>query len=227
MPRRRRRCARPLVTIGIARPVPPNYQSRFSLVANPAARAQVRGEVRLQEKLSARGTALATGPVPTAWQAVADVQDTPLSVSPVVFGVLWIVQLLPSQPSARVVKPEDPTASQAVADVHDTLVSVLPGGLGVFWLVQLLPSQRSTSAVSAPATVGLDEPTATQAVADVHDAPVSVLKGGPGVLWIVQLVPSQRSTSAEFAPPHPPQRLNEPTAMQAVVDAHETAARVA
>ena len=89
---------------------------------------------------------------PTAVQPV--VQDTPFSTleaPPVAFGVVWTVQALPSQPSARVDEPrlaaERPTAVHAAAAMHDTPVSelpcVAPVGTGVFSSVQLVPFQRS------------------------------------------------------------------------------------
>jgi hypothetical protein len=78
---------------------------------------------------------------PTAVHDVAEVHETPLRsllVAPLGFGVVWIVQLLPSQRSASVVPGapvlEKPTAVQAAADVHETPLreaAVAPLGLGV------------------------------------------------------------------------------------------------
>jgi hypothetical protein len=67
-----------------------------------------------------------------------------------------------------------------------------------------------------------------QAVVAGHETPVSVpadrttVRTGDtcGAGWIDQLLPSQRSTSAW--PPYDPPEPVDPTAMQAVVDAHET-----
>jgi hypothetical protein len=113
-------------------------------------------------------------------QVVEDVHDTPfraMVVAPAGLGVLWIVQLVPSQISASVrwVLPTsyDPTAVHAVADVHDTpfrAMVVALAGVGVLWIVQLVPSQISASVSGVlPTTYA---PTAVQAVADVHDTPV-------------------------------------------------------
>jgi hypothetical protein len=97
---------------------------------------------------------------PTAAQAVSVAHDTPVSplfvgVAPA-GGVLWIVQLVPSQRSTKnmmlsVLSSDDPTAVQAVADVQDTPLRPALGTLGVFWIVQLVPSQRSTRGPPLPA----------------------------------------------------------------------------
>jgi hypothetical protein len=84
-------------------------------------------------------------------QALADVHDTPASrlyLWPAWFGVGWIVQLVPSQLSAKVRSLPallyDPTAVQALAEVQDTPDSWLFNvGFGVDWIAQLLPSQLS------------------------------------------------------------------------------------
>ena len=83
------------------------------------------------------------GPVnesPTASQSVAEVQETPpssLFAAPLTLGVVWMVQELPFQPSARVcvVPPlvDCPTASHDDADLHETSLSwlaVAPPGWG-------------------------------------------------------------------------------------------------
>jgi len=66
--------------------------------------------------------------LPTAWQSLADVHETPerrLSVAPTGFGVDCIDQLVPFQLSARpegdtAPEAELPTASQSFADGQDT-----------------------------------------------------------------------------------------------------------
>jgi hypothetical protein len=166
-------------------------------------------------------------PAPTAVHAVVEVHDTlrsPVTSRPpgprtTGLGVLWIVQLVPFQTSASVSPaPVPPTASQAVANVHDTPLSAaptLPTGFAVLWIVQPLPFQ--TSANVRPAA----SPTASQAVADVHDTPLNPLSatpGGFGTLWIVQLLPFHVSAKLSWCLA----LTYDPTAVQAVVDGHET-----
>src|SRR5689334_23556728 len=81
--------------------------------------------------------------LPTAVQALAAVQDTPvrlLVAGPGGLGAGWIVQLVPFQFSAIVAPSPCPTASPALAAVQETLRKLPPAtGVGVVWTVQLLP----------------------------------------------------------------------------------------
>jgi hypothetical protein len=165
-----------------------------------------------QRSASLEPNAKVAGP-PTAVHAVAAVQDTAPSVAPERLGVVWTVQVLPFQTSAKVLSCtlSNPTAIQAVAEVHDTpLRAPLP--LGVLWTVQLLPSQPTAKV--AP----LELPTATHAVAAVHDTPLSV-PPPPGVAWIAQVVPFQRSAKVRT---RPALFVYDPTAVHAVADVHDT-----
>ena len=148
---------------------------------------------------------------PTAVQALADEHETAFRLPPLGVGVVWIVQLVPSQRSATV----PPTAMHAVAEAHDTadrLLLVPPLGLGVVSIVQLVPSQNSASVAPAPLF-----PTAVQSVADVHETAFRLPPLGVGVVWVVQVLPSQRSTNG------PP--LLDPTAVHAVADEQDVAER--
>ncbi|MDQ6744435.1 MAG: hypothetical protein M3Z27_00200 [Actinomycetota bacterium] len=129
-------------------------------------------------------------------QAAAEVQDTPLRltfVAPIGMGVLWIVQLVPSQPSIRgvvvlvvpLVLTEIPTAVQAVGEVQDTalrLLLELPIGMGALWALQLVPSQRSIKGVVVVPLPSRELPTAVQAVGEVHDTPLRLLLLAPAGL---------------------------------------------
>jgi hypothetical protein len=75
-------------------------------------------------------------------------------------GVVWTVQLLPFQRSAKgalgnpapVVVAKPPAAVQAVAALHDTPVkvaNVAPAGLGVVLIVQVVPFHCSANGLSA------------------------------------------------------------------------------
>ena len=144
--------------------------------------------------------------LPTAVQAVAEVQDTPvkaLSVTPARLGVAWMAQLLPFQRSAKVCESPErvsncPTAMHAEAELHDVACKKLgsaAGGLRVAWIAQLLPFQRSAKVCESPELVSKC-PTAVQPVVEVHDTPNnvgSVPPGGLGVVWMAQVVPFQRS----------------------------------
>ena len=90
---------------------------------------------------------------PTAKHSVPAHETLVRRLVPGGFGVVWIVQLVPSQRSASVLLgkvPEvakAPTAVHAVAAVHETEVSaaaVAPAGVGALWTVQLVPFQVST-----------------------------------------------------------------------------------
>jgi hypothetical protein len=143
--------------------------------------------------------------LPTALQAVAEVQDTPVSwvwTAADGLAVDWTDQLVPFHPSAKVTSREgpmnQPTAVQAVGDQHDTpfrWLYVAPVGLAVDSVDQLVPFQRSTNIVE-PA-----KPTAVQADGDVHDTPLSWpdVAPGLGVGTIDQLVPSQRSANVPMS----------------------------
>jgi hypothetical protein len=125
--------------------------------------------------------------LPTAVQALRDVQETPCSeppVEPVGFGMAWTRHLLPFQASARFTvslvafKKALPTAVQAVADVQDTPNKVpleAPRGRTACWIRQRVPFH-----LSAEVNDGLDrlaecEPTAVQARREVHETAESSL----------------------------------------------------
>jgi hypothetical protein len=70
------------------------------------------------------------------------------------------------------------------------------------------------------------DPTAVQAVLDMHDTPLRVLLVVPvglGVVWIDQLVPFQPSANVTSGPDP---MLDHPTAVQAVLDVHDTELRL-
>jgi hypothetical protein len=119
---------------------------------------------------------------PTAVQAVADEQDTPVSrvrLAPVGLGVGWTAQVVPFQRSASVCGgPEGvkyhPAAVQEVADGHDTPCKTLcsaPVGLGVGWMAQRVPFHCSASVPPPPGVLLMYQPTAVHAVADRHETP--------------------------------------------------------
>src|SRR5664279_155130 len=97
-------------------------------------------------------------------------------------------------------------------------------GLGVVWTVQLVPFQRSASVTTVKPV--LDNPTAVQAVLDVHDTPprlLPVVPVGLGVVWIDQLVPFQRAANVTLVPEL---LWSCPTAVQLVLDVHDTPLRL-
>jgi hypothetical protein len=111
----------------------------------------------------------------------------------------------------------------AVEVVHDTPARLTkpppePDERGLDWTDQLVPFQRSTNAEL------LNQPTAVHAVADVHDTPsrpLVVVPAGLGTVWIDQLVPFHRSANGRELPVL---LIKEPTAMQAVLEVHDTCA---
>ena len=77
-------------------------------------------------------------------QLAPELHDTAASlVKGLLLGVGWIVQLVPSQCSAR---NGSPTAVHEVAELQDTLFSSeKPSVFGVVWAVQTLPFQRAAT----------------------------------------------------------------------------------
>jgi hypothetical protein len=171
------------------------------------------------------------GDDPTAVQNSSDVHDTPSSVptSALWCVVAWIDQPAPFQRSASDVSElwasMDPTPVHAVVDVHDTprsTPSVAPLGVGIVWINQRTPSHRSANGKLVPVLLS-DDPTALHAVVDAHDTPQSTLSVAPvgaGIGWIDQPTPSHRSTNGAVVPAL---STKDPTAVQAVVDVHDTA----
>jgi hypothetical protein len=190
--------------------------------------------VPFQRSASGVSPIVPPGPlVPTAMHDLTAGHATPLKLLPSPTAgrrVGGIDQRLPSQRSVSGRGPPatvtDPTALQVFAEAQDTLLSwppVAPAGSTVGWIDQALPSQRSLSGCAAPATVYT--PTAVQAFGDAQDTParrVLVEPAGSIVGWIDQPLPSHRSASADVRPA----AAYQPTAVQAVDDAHETAVRV-
>jgi hypothetical protein len=96
-------------------------------------------------------------------------------------------------------------------------------GLGDGWMDQRVPFQCSTRVDEVSARS--NDPTAVQALPDVHQMPLRTLRfcrAGFGDGWIDHRVPFQRSARVnEFlAPPE------DPTAVQALLDVHETSLRM-
>ena len=160
---------------------------------------------------------------PTARHAV-EVHEIPSrsSFTPPVLGLGTIVQLVPSQDSARVWSAgaelsKPPTAMHDVADVQETPVSQLnpaPAGFGVGSIAQVLPFQCSANVTSVPLPFTYS-PTAKQETTDGHDTPLRTLDGAPAgsaTGGTVHVLPFQRSASAMNAPLA---FLSNPTVMQA------------
>jgi hypothetical protein len=131
--------------------------------------------------------------------AADDVHETALRPPPTL-GVVWIVQVTPSQ---RCTLP-DPRAVHAVGDVHETAFKLPPPPEeGVVWIVQVLPSQYSANVPALPNGLASQSPTAVHAVEDAHDTPDKLLRIAPlgfGMAWIIQFAPSQRSASDHGTP---------------------------
>src|SRR5215472_15594418 len=123
--------------------------------------------------------------VPTASHEAGDAQDTELSWvagSTGGLGVVWTVQLVPSQRSANVdsVPPPvstSPTAVHAFAPVQDTASRLLLEALGVLVMNQAWPLKISASASNTP-PVGSSPPTAAQKAVDGQDTASRLLASG-------------------------------------------------
>jgi len=100
--------------------------------------------------------------------------------------------------------------------------------LGLGTTDQLVPFHDSTNVLLCTLRLCSRKPTAVQAAGDTHDTPSSQLEpltgGGWGEGATDQLVPFHDSTSVLTTSPL---RSKEPTAVQAVADAHDTPSRSA
>jgi len=113
---------------------------------------------------------------------------------------------------------EAPTAVQADEDEHDTLFRKAPcdpGGFGVDFTVHVMPFHCSASVTPAKKPELSLVPTAVQADDEVHDTEVRMGDGpGLGADWMLHASPFHRSASVP--------RLEAPTAVHTVEDAHDT-----
>ena len=193
-----------------------------------------RTPFHLSVKVSGGPSTSASCPSPTAVHARLDAHDTPKSSLPwETTGVFWITHLAPFQRSANcdgvsavgdspLVKWKVPTAVHALLDEHDTPLksTVWPDSLGVVCIAHLTPFHRSTSA--APAT----DPTAIQAFLQLQTPP------GKRRLECEPSACSEPSSQRRsIAPPTSCRRSRvwlvwKPTAMQAVLDVHDTPERL-
>jgi hypothetical protein len=167
--------------------------------------------------------------LPTAMQADADVHDTPPSAAPPCgrLGVAWMVHLVPSQRSARVVASPElftdiPVVVHADGDVQDTdpmKTACAPAGAGIGRILQDLPFQRSASGIGL-GVLKPEPPAAMQNDCVGHDTPPKLTPGAPvglGVGWICHRVPFHRSAKVLA--------LETPTAVQDEAVVHETPTR--
>src|SRR5215472_15179930 len=115
--------------------------------------------------------------------------------------------------------------------MHDTALSQLacvPLGVGMVCGNQLVPFQRSTKPSGSPLGVLAAVPTAMHAWVNGHATPdrtVGVAPVGSGVDEIDQPVPFQTSANVAASPtPFPAAGTGktDPTAVQAVAEAHDT-----
>jgi hypothetical protein len=94
-----------------------------------------------------------------------------------------------------------------------------PAGTGAGWMRHLAPPHRSTRSFE------FEAPTAVQRSAAGHATAARMLNGDPGglgVAWMRQLLPSHRSASVSRAPDL---TANDPTAVHAEPDGHDTPLR--
>lgn len=140
----------------------------------------------------------------------------------------WRPQVAALEASANVVTAPElssvwPTAVQVVADGQDPAKRfelIAPAGFCVVWAVHVVPSHASAN---VPADAPLAPPNAAQVVAEVHDTPASCVFGEPAGLGgncMIQLLPVKRSAKAKTVEALLTQN---PTAVQAVAEVHDTA----
>src|SRR5215467_9314403 len=145
---------------------------------------------------------------PTAMQLFTDGQDTlirKLLVTPVGLGVVWAVQLVPSQRRASVTMDPplrtSPTAVHTFAPVQDTPSSEVFAALGMVPSAQNLPFQVCTSALKT-LPLSSSPPTAAQKLTDGQDTvcrPLAMAACGMAGGWSCQRS-DQSSTSAWLGP---------------------------
>src|SRR5690348_2903536 len=154
-------------------------------------------------------------------QPVAEVHDTPVRLSMLLFGAgaTWAADhAVPSHASAMALcRPlSSPTARQKLAEAQDTPLSV-PAAVGVAWTDHELPFHDSAR-VKVPLLLWRS-PTAVHALAATQDTAVKSLVVGPGaVVRMPHAVPFHTSARASLPPV-----VNEyPTATHAVAEVHDT-----
>jgi hypothetical protein len=182
----------PMVLLGLA--VPPTAMQDLGEVQDTPRRPLAAAPTRLGVdwmahwvpfQCSARvsGVLRLLMELPTAVQADADVQATPLrkeNCAPAGLGVALIDQRVPFQRSARGVDASwlltaCPTAVHAGGDEQDTLTSALSlarRGLGMAWMAHLLPSHCSARATTTPERL-VKFPTAVQEDEPGQETPAS------------------------------------------------------
>ena len=169
---------------------------------------------------------------PTAVQLVLEVHDTlakALALAPAALGVAWIAQLPPLHDSASVSELPPllvyaPTAVHALGVAHETpyrRLDLEPLGFGVACIDQAPPLHCSARVTSVPAVLVYDA-TAVHCVVDGQEtlrSTLLLLPAGFGVGCTVHAPLLQRSASVK---PVPLALLDQPTAVQSVVEGHET-----
>ena len=168
---------------------------------------------------------------PTAVHAVADVHDTPNSMVSPTFGVLWIVQVVPFQRSARVawssaggVRPDGGTRrGRRARNAGEGWHGPPRVGGGLDRPASCRPSARPASPACRRCWWRPDGAASRRGRARNPVRTLSVAPVGLGVLCIVQVTPSQRSASAACVAALLTYR---PMAVHAVADAQDTPNRV-
>jgi hypothetical protein len=173
---------------------------------------------------------------PAAVQPAGVVHDTAARTPPGGgLGVGWMVQFVPFHRSASVpmglpaLSVWAPTAVQNEGEVQDTPARKLPAapvGVGTGRICHRVPSHRSATSPVGKPELSKDVPTAMQNVLAVQETPNRAVPGAPaglGVGWMVQFVPFH--CSARVAVGLPKLSVRAPTAVHAMADVHDTAAR--
>ena len=160
---------------------------------------------------------------PTPMQAVPDVHETPDNEP----YTDWMLQALPSHDSTKAEGPPkpntDPIAMQAEAVLHEIEVMErieAPVGFGVGWINQLVPFQTSAR-VMAPVPLSC-VPTASHAVREVHDTASSEAFAKPEGFTVDILDQADPFHLSPKVAPLPASLMKLPTAMQPVLEGHET-----
>src|SRR5579864_3150728 len=122
---------------------------------------------------------------------------------------------------------EKPTALQVAPVVHQVEVKSAPdapGGLGVVWIDHVEPPFQTSTKV--PPEGPLAPPTAVHSVEELHETParwVFVAPAGFGGSCMSHWVPVSRSANAKVIDVL---SVHDPTAVQAVLEVHDTASSV-
>ena len=184
------------------------------------------GAVCIDHRAPSHRSANAPGNPPTAVQASIEEHETPCSAgSSSWFAVVWIAQLAPTRSTAPPTPRRKTSRRQCKPLSTGTtelslVVSGAPAGPRMVWIDQSTPSHRSANRKLVPVLLS-DTPLRCTQLSTRRQPPQHAVPhaGGHGGRLDHQPTPSHRSTNGAVVPAV---STKDPTAVQAVVEVHDT-----